>query len=125
MVTLMILIFSNIAAINSVIIWIAYGINAVVFLSLIIKPVNTGFKGNIALEVGNEEIVDYIRNISIALGDIKEISLIHGRSASTMLIDLKWKSDYGNQIAIPLRWVKGKDAEIFNTVLAYFERVEL
>jgi hypothetical protein len=91
---------------------------------LIIKRLIPALKGDIALEVSNEGIVDYIRNVSIAWDDIKEISLIRGRSASTMRVDLKWESDYGNQIAIPLRWVKGKDTEIFNTVLACFERGE-
>jgi len=128
MVVLMTLIFSNIAAINSVMIWIVYGISTVVFLLLItlliIKRLIPALKGDIALEVSNEGIVDYIRNVSIAWDDIKEISLIRGRSASTMRVDLKWESDYGNQIAIPLRWVKGKDTEIFNTVLACFERGE-
>ena len=39
-----------------------------------------------------------------------------------MRIDLKWESDYGKQIGILLRWVKGKDAEIYETALAYFEQ---
>ncbi|HEY2581855.1 MAG TPA: hypothetical protein VGI43_08615, partial [Mucilaginibacter sp.] len=59
-------------------------------------------------------------DVSIGWKDIKEIKLIRGRSASTMQINLKWESDYGSRIAIPLRWIKGKDDEIYETVLAHF-----
>ena len=126
---LMLLIFSNMAAINSVLIWIVYGISAFVFLLLlillIIKRLLPALKGDIALEVSDEGIVDYIRNISIAWGDIKKISLIPGRSASTVRITLKWESDYGDQMTIPLRWIKGKDAEIYDTIFSCYERHEL
>jgi len=128
MVVFMLLIFSNIAAINSTIVWIVYGISAVIFLALIailvIKRLIPALRGDIAFEINQEGIVDYIRNISIAWGDIKDIGLIRGRSASIMQIDLKWESDYGSQIIIPLRWVKGKDTEIFNTVVSCFEQGE-
>jgi hypothetical protein len=39
-----------------------------------------------------------------------------------MQVDLKWESDYGSQIAIYLRWIKGKDEEIYETTMAYFEQ---
>jgi hypothetical protein len=40
-----------------------------------------------------------------------------------MQIFLKFESDHGSQIDIPLRWVKGKDNEIYETTMAYFEQV--
>ena len=89
---------------------------------LVTKRLIPALKGDIALELDEEGISDYIRDVSISWPDIGQISIKSGRSASTLQIDLKWESDYGTQIAIPLRWVKGKDREIYETALAYFEQ---
>ncbi len=89
---------------------------------VVVKRLVPALKGDISLEVDEEGINDYIRDVSISWKDIKGINLVRGRSASIMQIDLKWESDYGNRIGIPLRWVKGKDAEIYDTVMAYFEQ---
>jgi hypothetical protein len=40
-----------------------------------------------------------------------------------MVIDLKEETEYGKQIAISLRWVEGKDLEICETTMAYFEEM--
>jgi hypothetical protein len=126
MIILMLLLFRNVAAVNSTVGWIIYGICAIIFLFLvtllIIKRLIPALKGDIALEIDEQGVNDYIRDISIGWKDIDKITLLHGRSASTMLIDLKWESDYGKQVGILLRWVKGKDAEIYETTLAYFEQ---
>ena len=102
------------------------GVCAVIFLFLVtlltIKRLIPALKGEIALELNEQCVIDYIRNITIDWKDIKDINLKGGRSASIILIELKWESDYGSQIAIPLRWVKGKDAEIYETVMTYFEQ---
>ena len=122
----MLLLFRNVAGVNSTVGWTIYGVCALIFLFLvtllIIKRLIPALKGDIALELDEKGINDYIRDISIEWKDIDKITLIRGRSASIMQIDLKWESDYGKQIGILLRWVKGKDAEIYDTTLAYFEQ---
>lgn len=127
MSVLMLLLLRNVLMVNSTLIWIVYGFCAFIFVSLSIviirKRLRPALNGDIALQLDDEGISDYIRDVSIEWKDIKEISLVRGRSASTMNIFLKWESDYGNQIGIPLRWVKGKDDEIFETTLAYFEQI--
>jgi hypothetical protein len=125
MILLMLLLLKNVIGANTALTWIVFAVCALIFLFLItllvIKRLIPAIKGNIALELDEEGINDYIRDVSIAWKDIREITLIRGRSASIMQINLKWESDYGSRIAIPLRWVKGKDDEIFKTALAYFE----
>ncbi|MDR3693348.1 hypothetical protein [Mucilaginibacter sp.] len=127
MTILMLLLLRNVLAVNSVLIWAVYGFCGMIFIGLsaviITKRVIPAIKGDIALQLDDEGISDYIRDVSIEWTDIKEISLIRGRSASTMKIELKFESDYGSEIAIPLRWIKGKDDEIYETTLAYFEQI--
>ena len=129
MIILMLLLLSNVIGANTVLIWAVFGFCALVSLFLltilITKRLIPALKGDIALAIDDEGINDYIRDISIEWKDIEKIELIRSRSASIMRIDLKWESDYGKQIAISLRWVKGKDAEIYDTVMAYFEQDEL
>ncbi len=125
MTLLILLLLNNVIKANSTLIWIVFGVCTLIFLSLItlliIKRLVPALKGDIALELDNEGINDYIRDVSIGWKDIKEIKLIRGRSASIMQINLKWESDYGSQISIPLRWVKGKDDEIYASTLTFFE----
>jgi len=126
MVVVMFLLFSNAGGPIGIVALIIYGFFSLVSLSmlalLVVKRLIPALKGNIALELDEEGINDYIRNVSINWNDINEISLIRGRSASIMQVDLKWESDYGKQVNIPLRWVKGKDDEIYETVIACFEQ---
>jgi hypothetical protein len=126
MIILMLLLFRNVAVINNTVGWALYGFCTLIFfflvVLLIIKRLIPALRGDIALELDEEGINDYIRDISIEWKDIEKITLRRGRSAATILIDLKWESDYGKQIGILLRWVKGNDAEIYDTVLAYFEQ---
>ncbi|MDB5133008.1 MAG: hypothetical protein JWR02_2757 [Mucilaginibacter sp.] len=124
MVILIWMLFSNAHGASNTVSWTVYGICAFLFLSLltllVIKRLIPALKGDIALELDTEGISDYIRDISVNWIDIDDISLIPGRSASMLRIDLKWESEYGKQINLPLRWVKGKDAEIYDKVMAYF-----
>jgi hypothetical protein len=126
MILLMLLLLSNTLAANTTFSWSVFGVFLMFFLfmvtMLVTKRLIPAIKGDIALQLDDEGISDYIRDVSIGWKDIKQINLQRGRSASTMQIDLKFESDYGSQIAIPLRWVKGKDDEIFETTLAYFEQ---
>lgn len=126
MIILMLLLLTNTIAANNVFGWGIFGVFMLFFLFmvvlLIMKRLVPAIKGDIALQVDDEGVSDYIRDISIGWEDIKEINLVRGRSASTMQIFLKFESDHGSQIDIPLRWVKGKDSEIYETTMAYFEQ---
>ena len=74
-----------------------------------------------ALQLDDEGISDFVKDVSIRWADIQDISLIEGRTAAIIRVDLKWETEYGSQIGIYLRWVKGKDQEIYENTLAYFE----
>jgi len=129
MVLLMLLLFRNVVITNTTITWVVFGVCLIIFIFLIgllvIKRLIPALKGEISLGLNNEVLIDYIRNIIIDWKDIKGIKLIRGRSASTLRIDLKWESEYGTQIDIPLRWVKGKDGDIYNTVMSYLDQNEI
>jgi len=126
MMLLILLLLSNTMVANTILGWSIFGIAALFFLFmvalLIIKRLMPAIKGDIALQLDDEGISDYIRDVSINWADIKEINLVRGRSASTMQIDLKFESDHGSRIAIPLRWIKGNDDDIYETTMAYFNR---
>jgi len=121
----MFLLFSNAGGPIGIITFAVYGFFSLVFLStmalLVVKRLIPALKGDIALELDEDGISDYIRDISINWVDIEDICLNRGRSASVLQIDLKWESEYGKKIGIPLGWVKGKDDEIYETVMACFE----
>jgi len=123
----MLLLLRNVLGANTTFIWVIYGFSLFMFISLaaiiISKRLIPAIKGEIALQLDDEGISDYIRDISIEWADIKEISLVRGRSAATMQIDLKFESDYGSRVGIALRWVQGKDSEIYETTMAYFEQM--
>jgi hypothetical protein len=125
MIVLMTIVFHNVWGYQSDVVWIAVGFCALVFVTLsvviIMKRVAPALKGNVALQLDDEGISDFVKEISIEWKDVKEIHLVRGRSASIMLVDLKWETNYGSQIAIYLRWVKGKDAEIYEATKACFE----
>lgn len=122
MLVLMLLLLSNVVHNNSLVAWIIYGVFAVVFIFisslLIVKRIIPAIQGKTALELNESCLVDYIRNITIDWKDVKETSLVRSRSSHSIRVYLKWVSDYGSEIDIPLRFVKGKDDEIYNNVLA-------
>ncbi|MDB5016720.1 MAG: hypothetical protein JWQ84_1552 [Mucilaginibacter sp.] len=125
MIIFLLMLLSNVIAAHNIAAWVIFCVLGIAFgfmiVLLVVKRLIPALKGDIALSLDQQGISDYIRDVSIGWKDIKEISLVRGRSASTLRIDLKWESDYGSQIAIPLRWIKGKDQEIYETVLCYFE----
>ena len=126
MLIMMLLLLSNTIASNTMAAWVVFCLFLFFFLFMVtmltIKRLIPAINGDIALQLDDEGISDYIRDVSINWKDIKEINLVRGRSASTMQIELKFESDYGSSVAISLRWVKGKDDEIYETTLAYFEQ---
>ncbi len=121
----MLLLLSNVLNANNTVGWVIYGIFCLFFVFmvslLVVKRLIPAIKGDIALQLDEEGINDYIRDVSIGWADIDDIRLIRGRSASLLRISLKFESDYGSAITIPLRWVKGKDDDIYDAVLNYFE----
>lgn len=122
----MVLLFRNVAASNNTASWMIYGVFVLVFLSisilLLIKRIIPAMQGKTALEFNNACLIDYIRNITVDWKDVKSIEFIRGRSSSLMLLNLKWVSDYGSEIAVPLRFVKGKDVDICNQAQVYLEQ---
>ena len=123
MLVLMLMLFSNVAASHSNTAWMIYGVFVLVFVAisvlLIVKRLLPAAQGQTALELNETCIIDYLRNITVDWKDVKSIELIRGRSSSLIQLNLKWVSDYGSEIAIPLRFVKGKDEEIYSQVQAY------
>jgi len=126
MLLLLGILFVNVLQANTVLTWIVFGFIGALFFSmlilLVLKRLIPAIKGDISLELTEDLLIDYIRNITIEWKDIKGIKLLRGRSASTLQVELNWESDYGKQINIPLRWVTGKDSDIYDAVLAYFEQ---
>lgn len=125
MLLVMLILLSNTIRANDNLGWVLFGVFAFIFLFLLILLITTrlipALRGDIALALDEQGINDYIRDVSINWEDVEQIKLIRGRSASTLQVDLKFESDYGSQIGIPLRWVKGKDEEIYDAVMTYFE----
>lgn len=82
------------------------------------------FKGEVALELDEHGIKDYIRHIVLDWKDVEDIGLKPGRSSAMLVFELKFDSDFGKRVFISLRWVEGRDQDIYKTVLAYFDEVE-
>lgn len=101
------------------------GFCALIFLSLstvmVTKRLWPALKGNVALQIDDEGICDFVKEISIEWKYVKDVRLIRGTSASIIRVDLNWETDHGGQIAIYLRWVGGRDEEIYETICAYFK----
>ena len=125
MIVLIAIVLHNVWGYQTDLIYIIIGFCGLVFATLsaviVMKRLVPAIKGNVALQLDDEGISDFIKEISIEWKDVKEIHLVRGRSAAIMRVDLKWETDYGSQIAIYLRWIKGKDQEIYETTLDYFE----
>ena len=126
MLILMLLLLRNVLISATVLIWIIYVFCCVLFVSfatiIILKRLIPALKGKIALQLDDEGIGDYINDVSVDWKDIDDIELIRGRSASLMQVNLKFESDRGSRIIIPLRWIKGKDNEIYEKTLEYFHQ---
>ncbi|MHB8208444.1 MAG: hypothetical protein ACYDDY_13705 [Mucilaginibacter sp.] len=86
---------------------------------VVVKYTIPAILGQIALELNNEELVSYMRNVSIPWNDIEDIDLRSGKSSSSLYITFKVETDHGSHIRIPLQFVMGKDEDIYETVKAY------
>jgi len=91
---------------------------------MIVTRLVPALKGEVALELDENGIKDYIRNIILDWKDIEDIGLKPGRSSAMLVLELKFDSDFGKQVLFSLRWVEGKDRDIYKTVVAYFDEVE-
>ena len=107
--------------------WVIISLADLIFLLqftyIFIKRFLPAMRNQVALELSEDGITDYTRNIVIEWADVKNIDMQLGRNFSKMIIDLKQETEYGTQIAISLRWVAGRDIEICNTTQAYFEEM--
>jgi hypothetical protein len=123
MLVLMLLLLTNVTGSNSMAAWLVYSVFVLVFVAmsalLIVKRIAPAIQGKTALELNETCIIDYLRNITVDWKDVKTIELVRGRSSSLIQLNLKWVSDYGSEIAIPMRFVKGKDNDIYSQVQAY------
>src|ERR1700748_1720133 len=107
--------------------WIIISLADLVFLLfliyILIKRLIPALRNEVALELNEQGINDFTRNIIIEWADVKNIGMQYGRSYSKMVIDLKHDTDYCTQVAISLRWIAGKDLEICQTTQAYLEEM--
>jgi hypothetical protein len=107
---------------------VIFGIFVLIFVSVLVIMIATrlipALKGEVALELDETGVKDYIRSIVLDWKDVDDIVLRPGRSSAMLLFELKFDSDFGKRVAVSLRWVDGKDQDIFKTVLAYFDEVE-
>ncbi|WP_461451114.1 hypothetical protein [Mucilaginibacter sp.] len=91
---------------------------------MIVSRLAPALKGEVALELDENGFKDYIRNIILDWKDIEDIGLKPGRSSAMLIFELKFDSDFGKQVFVSLRWVDGRDQEIYKKVLDYFDAVE-
>jgi len=91
---------------------------------VVIKRLIPALQGQVALELNEKGINDYVHNIAIEWSYVKDLELEYGRNAAKLIVDLKHETEYGTQVVIRLRWVKGKDSEIFDEAYTYFEEVK-
>ncbi len=101
---------------------------AVIVVAVMVIMINArlipALKGTIAMELDGQGMKDYIRNITIDWKDVDDIYLRPGRTSSMLVFELKFDSHLGKRIHVLLRWVEGRDTDIFNTVVAYFDEAE-
>ena len=91
---------------------------------MIVSRLVPALKSEVAIELDENGVKDYIRNIILDWKDIEDIGLKPGRSSAMLIFELKFNSDFGKQVFISLRWVDGRDQEIYKKVLDYFDAAE-
>jgi len=65
---------------------------------MIITRLKPALDGDIAMEMDENGIKDYIRNIILDWKDIEDIGLKPGRSSAMLVFELKFDSDFGKQV---------------------------
>jgi hypothetical protein len=95
-----------------------------VMVIMLVARLMPALKGQVALELDKTGAKDYVRDIMVDWKDVEDVYLRPGRISALLVFELKFESDYGKQIGISLRWVEGRDTEIFDRVVAYFDEAE-
>jgi tryptophan-rich sensory protein len=95
---------------------------AFVLVIVVVKRLLPALRKEVILEFNETVLIDYLRNITVNWNDIELIDFRRTRSSSMIILNLKWESDYGKYITVSLRWVEGKDNEIYSTALTYLNR---
>ena len=107
--------------------WMLIAFTDLIFISysvfILVKRFIPAVRGHIALELNEQGINDYIRNIVIDWSYVDDLSLEYGRNAAKLIVSLNSETEYGTEVVIRLRWIQGRDQEIFDEAYAYFERV--
>ncbi|MEO6849359.1 MAG: hypothetical protein ABI203_00335 [Mucilaginibacter sp.] len=89
---------------------------------IIIKQLLPAFKGKIALEINSTGIISFAKNVTIGWSDIERIEFQNPAKASASLyITFKFETDHGNDIRIPLGFVRGVDSKIYETAIDFFK----
>jgi hypothetical protein len=98
-----------------------------IFLSYLVfvfaKRLLPAFQGKTALELNEQGITDYIRNIVIEWSYVQDLAHEYGRNSSKLIVKLNQETEYGTEIVIRLRWIRGKDRKIFDGTYAYFREI--
>jgi hypothetical protein len=103
----------------------AFGIVVAVVMGIMINGrLLPALRGDIAFELDEQGMKDFIRGITIDWKDVEDIYLQPARTSSMLVFELKFDSDFGKRIHVLLRWVEGRDWEIYNRVVAYFDEIE-
>ncbi|MDB4924689.1 MAG: hypothetical protein JWR23_745 [Mucilaginibacter sp.] len=92
------------------------------FVYLFVKYFIPAFQNKIALEINSEEIISYIKDVSIKWSDVKEVTTVSGRYSSSLYIKFKYETDHGDSIRIGLQYIKGDNEKIYDTAILYFEQ---
>jgi len=95
---------------------------AFVLVIVVVKRLLPALRKEVILEFNETVLIDYLRNITVNWNDIELIDFRRTRSSSMIILNLKWESDYGKYITVSLRWVEGKDNDIYSMALSYLNR---
>lgn len=89
---------------------------------IVITRLIPALQNKVALELNDQGINDYIRNIVIEWSFVNGLAHEIGRNSSKIIVKLKEETEYGTEVVIRLRWVKGKDRKIFDEANDYFKQ---
>jgi hypothetical protein len=112
--------FAQAKDVESCLLIAAFDLCFIIMLTIVvIKYTIPALQGRIALELNDDEMVSYMRNVSIPWDDIEDIDLRTGKSSASLYITFKVDTNHGSHIRIPLQFIKGNDEEIYEAVKTY------
>jgi len=89
---------------------------------IIVKQLIPALQDKIAFEIDETGITSYVKNVVIKWEDIEKIEMKSGKTSSVLYVTYKCDTDRARHLRIALAFVEGDDAEIYNEVMAYFEK---